>query len=96
MGFYRTGQLRRLSKEREKEELTPIDRIHPQKQGNVAGQPTRVLTDVWYAQRAEIVHWVAESLWPFHIVEDHGFQCLMKTGRPGHYLPSMSTIAQDV
>ncbi|GBE82268.1 hypothetical protein SCP_0406520 [Sparassis crispa] len=30
--------------------------------------------------RAEIVHWVAESLRSFTIIEDHGFQCLMKTG----------------
>lgn len=33
--------------------------------------------------RAEIVRWVAESVWPFKIVEDRGFQSLMKTGDQG-------------
>ena len=46
--------------------------------------------------RAELVRWVAESNRPFHIVEDRGFQCLMKTGRPAYYLPSPSTISRDV
>ncbi|EDQ99622.1 uncharacterized protein LACBIDRAFT_316310 [Laccaria bicolor S238N-H82] len=41
----------------------------------------------------EIVRWVAESMRPFSIVEDHGFRCLMKTGRPEYYLPSHSTIS---
>ncbi|EDQ98064.1 uncharacterized protein LACBIDRAFT_313052 [Laccaria bicolor S238N-H82] len=41
----------------------------------------------------EIVRWVAESMCPFSIVEDHGFRCLMKTGRPEYYLPSHSTIS---
>ncbi|KAG1724562.1 uncharacterized protein EDB91DRAFT_1239965 [Suillus paluster] len=38
--------------------------------------------------QAELVHWVAESLRPFNIVKDRGFQCLMKTGRPEYYIPS--------
>ncbi|KAG2741722.1 hypothetical protein P692DRAFT_20684535, partial [Suillus brevipes Sb2] len=29
--------------------------------------------------RAQIVKWVTESLCPFEIVKDQGFQCLMKT-----------------
>jgi hypothetical protein len=37
-----------------------------------------VLSDV-NNTRAEIVKWVAESLRPFEIVKDQGFQCLMKT-----------------
>jgi Hermes transposase DNA-binding domain len=41
--------------------------------------------------RAEIVRWVAESTRPFSIVSDHGFQSLMKTGRPGYNIPSPST-----
>ncbi|KAG2350046.1 hypothetical protein BDR05DRAFT_972912 [Suillus weaverae] len=45
---------------------------------------------------AEIVHWVAESLCPFKIVQDRGFQSLMKTGQPEYYLPSSSTVSQDV
>ena len=96
MEFCRMGQLQRPSKERERDVLTPIDCTHPQKPGNVAGQPLRVLSDMWHAWRAEIVCWVAESLWPFQIVKDRSFQCLMKTGRPAHYLPSMSTIARDI
>ncbi|KAL4066803.1 hypothetical protein J3A83DRAFT_4098237, partial [Scleroderma citrinum] len=43
--------------------------------------------------RTEIVHWVAKNLQPFHMVGDHDFQSLMKTGRPAYYLPSVSTIA---
>ena len=46
--------------------------------------------------RAEIVRWVSESMRPFSIVEDRGFQCLMKTGRPDYYLPSASTVSRDV
>ena len=46
--------------------------------------------------RAEIVRWVAEDLRPFKIVEDRGFQKLMKTGRPEYYLPSPSTVSRDV
>jgi hypothetical protein len=33
---------------------------------------------------------------PFSIVEDPGFRCLMKTGRPEYYLPSHSTVSRDV
>ena len=46
--------------------------------------------------RAEIVHWVSESNCPFKIVEDQGFLSLMKTGYPGYYVLSASTVAQDV
>jgi hypothetical protein len=46
--------------------------------------------------RAEIVRWVAESNRPFSIVSDRGFQSLMKTGRPGMYIPSPSTVSRDV
>ncbi|KAG2040592.1 hypothetical protein BDR03DRAFT_857502 [Suillus americanus] len=46
--------------------------------------------------RAEIVKWVAESLCPFEIVKDQGFQSLMKTGRPEYYLPLPNTISRDV
>ena len=44
---------------------------------------------------AEIVRWVAESMRPFKIVKDRGFQCLMKTGRPGYYIPSPETVSRD-
>ena len=48
------------------------------------------------AYRAEIVCWISESLRPFKIVEDRGFQCLMKTGCPEYYIPSASTVSRDV
>ena len=46
--------------------------------------------------RAEIVRWVSESLHPFDIITDRGFQSLMKTGRPGYYLPHPTTVSRDV
>jgi hypothetical protein len=42
------------------------------------------------------VQWVAESKRPFKIVEDRGFQKLMKTGRPEYYIPSATTVSRDV
>ena len=33
---------------------------------------------------------------PFEIVKDRGFLSLMKTGRPGYYVPSPSTVSRDV
>ena len=38
------------------------------------------------------MRWVSESLRPFDIVKDRGFQSLMKTGRPEYYIPSPSTV----
>lgn len=46
--------------------------------------------------RAEIVRWVAENMRPFAIVKDRGFLSLMKTGRPGYYIPSPETVSRDV
>jgi hypothetical protein len=48
--------------------------------------------------KAEIVRWVCESMRPFDIVEDRGFQRLMKTGpgRPEYYIPSRTTVSRDV
>jgi hypothetical protein len=46
--------------------------------------------------RAEIVRWVFESMRPFNIVKDCGFNCLMKMGRPAQYIPSPSTVSCDV
>ncbi|KAF8236208.1 hypothetical protein L208DRAFT_1252844, partial [Tricholoma matsutake] len=46
--------------------------------------------------KAEIVCWVSESLRPFKIVKDCGFLSLMKTGCPEYYIPSASTVSQDV
>ena len=33
---------------------------------------------------------------PFKIVEDHGFQCLMKTGHPDYYIPLAQTVSHDI
>ena len=40
--------------------------------------------------RAELVRWVLESMQPFSIVSDQGFQTLMKTGRLSYYIPSVA------
>ena len=42
------------------------------------------------------MRWVAESKRPFQIVNDRGFQSLMKTGRPEYHIPSMHTVSRDV
>jgi hypothetical protein len=46
--------------------------------------------------RVELVRWVSKSLRPFSIVNDESFHCLMKTGRPGYYIPSPKTVSRDV
>ena len=46
--------------------------------------------------RAEIVRWVSESIRPFTIVKDRGFQSLMKTGQPKCYIPSPETVSRNV
>ncbi|PPQ85854.1 hypothetical protein CVT26_001954 [Gymnopilus dilepis] len=46
--------------------------------------------------KVAIVCWLSECIRPFKIVEDCGFQCLMKTGWPELYIPSASTISRDV
>ena len=42
------------------------------------------------------MRWVAESKQPYKIVSDHGFQSLMKTGRPDYHIPSEQTVSRDV
>jgi hypothetical protein len=44
---------------------------------------------------AEIVRWIAESKRPFEIINDRGFQSLIKTGRPGYHIPSTDTVSRD-
>ncbi|EIW54545.1 uncharacterized protein TRAVEDRAFT_76646, partial [Trametes versicolor FP-101664 SS1] len=46
--------------------------------------------------RIEIVRWVTESMRPFLIVKDRGFLSLMKTGRPGYWVPSPTTVARNI
>jgi hypothetical protein len=62
-------------------------------------------TGAWYAHvcllahnankvvSMEMVQWVAKSMCPFKIVNNQGFQCLMKTGRPGYYIPLPETVS---
>jgi hypothetical protein len=45
---------------------------------------------------AKFVHWVAESKWPFQIINDCGFCSLMKTGRPEYHIPSVQTLSHNV
>ena len=47
------------------------------------------------AVSAEIMRWVSENLRPFDVVNDQGFQSLMKMGCPEYYIPSPSTVACD-
>lgn len=49
-----------------------------------------------HLNRVEIVKWVTQSMRPHLIVSDPGFQCLMKMGRPGYWIPSPSTVARDI
>jgi len=46
--------------------------------------------------RAELIYWVCESLYPFNIVKDHGFNHLMKTGHPNYCIPLPSTVGYNV
>ncbi|KAJ7215804.1 hypothetical protein GGX14DRAFT_359148 [Mycena pura] len=45
--------------------------------------------------KAETVKWCAESNRPFSVVEDRGYRCLTKTGRPHYYVPSATTVSRD-
>ncbi|KAL7280274.1 hypothetical protein ACG7TL_005187 [Trametes sanguinea] len=49
-----------------------------------------------FETRVHIVRWVARSLRPLSVVEDHDFKVLMKTGRPEYWIPSRRTVARDV
>ncbi|KAF8344685.1 hypothetical protein F5887DRAFT_832225, partial [Amanita rubescens] len=46
--------------------------------------------------KAEIVKWVCVCLRPFDMVSDESFHYLMKSGWPDMYVPSPSTVSQDV
>ena len=46
--------------------------------------------------RADIAWWVSESMRPFSIINDCGFQSLMKTGQPDYYIPSHRTVSHDM
>jgi len=55
-----------------------------------------LLTLLMLSPSVEIVRWIAESKRPFQIVNDRGFQSLMKTGRPGYQIPSAETVSRDM
>ena len=44
----------------------------------------------------EIIHWIAESKHPFQIINNCGFQLLIKTGRPGYQIPAAETVSCDI
>ncbi|KAI0696129.1 hypothetical protein C8T65DRAFT_710664 [Cerioporus squamosus] len=70
-----------------------ITAFFPRKKGQVSfshRQHTKAET------RTEVVRWVCENVRPFKIVRDRGFMVLMKTGRPGYFLPSPATVSRDV
>lgn len=45
---------------------------------------------------AEIICWVTKSKQPIQIVNNLGFQSLMKTGQPRYHIPSPMTVSRDV
>ena len=81
----------------EREKVTYSHRQHTSAEARcvVTKYTITILTNYMY-DSAEIVRWVAESMRPFNIVNDHGCQSLMKTGRPDYYIPSPSTVSHDV
>ncbi|KAI0738567.1 hypothetical protein C8Q80DRAFT_1071694, partial [Daedaleopsis nitida] len=46
--------------------------------------------------RLKLVEWCAEDLRPFSAVKDRALLSLLKTGRPGYYVPSPSTVSRDL
>ncbi len=46
--------------------------------------------------QTEFAKWVCQSVRLFSIVKDRGLLSLLKTGRPGYYIPSPSTVACNV
>jgi hypothetical protein len=79
-----------------KSKVTYSHRQHTTTESRYVSVPHCSMTDLTMNDRAEIVRWVAESKRPFQIVNDRGFQSLMKTGRPEYHIPSMQTVSRDV
>ena len=46
--------------------------------------------------QVEVVRCVAEKMWPFLIVSDHGLLKLLKTGRPDYHMPLPHTVSHNV
>jgi hypothetical protein len=91
----RDGSITAVFERKDREKVTYSHRQHTKTETRyVALHTCRPPVDL--LDRTELVRWVSESNRPFNIVEDRAFQCLMRTGRPGYYLPSPSTISRDV
>ena len=54
------------------------------------------VADICRFGSAGIVKWVTKSMRPFSIVEDEGFNVLMKTGRPNDYIPLQQMVARNI
>jgi hypothetical protein len=95
--YQETGSITASFERIGKDKMTYSHRQHMKTETKYVGYMSNVFFFYWSEfSRAEIVHWVSESLRPFLIVKDRGFLCLMKTGRPEYYLPSPSTVSHDV
>ncbi|THH18835.1 hypothetical protein EUX98_g8893 [Antrodiella citrinella] len=55
---------------------------------------TEILTLDW--NKAEVVRWLSESFRPYETIKDRGFLCLMKTGCPELWVPSLKTAGRDM
>ena len=93
-GIQLDGSITALFERKDKDKVTFSHRQHTRTQTKYVGKLLPFMLLIFY--RAEIVRWVSESLRPFSVVEDRGFQSLMKTGCPGYFLPSSSTVSRDV
>jgi len=93
-GIQLDGSITALFERKDKDKVTFSHHQHTRTQTKYVGKLLPFMLLIVY--RAEIVRWVSESLQPFSVVEDRGFQSLMKTGRPRYFLPSSSTVSRDV
>jgi len=50
----------------------------------------------WLISSAYISWWCTENNCPLHIVKDQHFEVLIKVGQPTTYIPSPSTVSQDI
>lgn len=95
---------------REAKNAKNIDEVHDKiigsllRDGSITEVFERKTGTVTYSHRAhtrveartEFVRWVAESLRPFKIVKDCALLSLLKTGRPGYFVPSPSTVSHNL
>ena len=90
------GSITEAFKHVAKLKVTYSHRQHMTTESHYVSIPHCSMTDLTMNDRAEIIWWVAESKQPFQIVNNHGFQSLMKTRRPEYHIPSMQTVSHDV